>query len=605
MLRRVSLANKCLLLFGVAVLGIVATSLLVALIRMNAIIDDGELASLRQAAMVWQAEARRGAEAGGPAGDPEPSAGEVGPVLSAEFERIGLGEVELTRLRADQIVPYRFRPEAKQLVEAAWTRGSVDRTFESFSESEYGFTARRYAIAVVVRGSEKEGGTAASAATGPLATPSVTQATPNGAQVAPVRAIVYGVRTSTAAATSLWLSLFFLVSVGVFALGLAVLVFYLITSKIILEPVRQLRLTAEAVRSGNLDSRSEIATGDDFEDLADAFNEMVGALQLGQVQLRAINNSLDEKINQLAERNLTLYEAAKIKGEFLANVSHELRTPLNSILGFAELLEDQAQREQDSGEDSSKLARRKRYVDNILSAGRSLLELITGLLEMAKVEAGKAELRVLRFEASDLCEQLIAMMRPAADKRGVELTLEVAENLPTMMTDRGKLQQVIFNLLANAVKFTGDMADELRSKQQQRAAEAELMGAPPLLEQLPAAKVTLRAENLIARDPATGQTEDRIRFSVLDTGPGIAAEDQAKIFEKFTQLDSGYGRKHAGTGLGLAICKELSGLLQGEMMIESAVNRGSMFSVVVPVTINPGQAAEAKLELAFRGSLKG
>jgi len=330
---------------------------------------------------------------------------------------------------------------------------------------------------------------------------------------------------------------------------------------------------------------------------------MLAALQTGQDQQRAINASLDEKINQLAERNDTLHQAARIKGEFLANVSHELRTPLNSILGFAELLEEQAAREAETVEESSKLQRRRRYTDNILSAGRSLLDLINGLLEMAKVEAGKVDLKITAFTAKDLTEQLIAMMRPQADKRGVELTLELEGNLPEMRTDRGKLQQVVFNLLANAVKFTGDMAEELRSKQQQRAAEAELSGLPPPTEMPPPAKVTLRIEPLITRNPETGETQDRIRICVLDTGPGISPEDQPKIFDKFTQLDSGYGRKHAGTGLGLAICKELTSVLQGEMQLQSQLGRGSMFSVIVPVHLNAATTAEKKLELAFRGNL--
>jgi signal transduction histidine kinase len=330
---------------------------------------------------------------------------------------------------------------------------------------------------------------------------------------------------------------------------------------------------------------------------------MLAALQTGQEQQRTINASLDEKINQLAERNQTLYQAARIKGEFLASVSHELRTPLNSVLGFAELLEEQAAREAEAGEDSPKIQRRKRYIDNILTAGRSLLDLINGLLEMAKVEAGKVDLKVKSFGADALCEQLIAMMRPQADKRGVELSLEIAENLPELLTDQGKLRQIIFNLLSNAVKFTGDMAEEIRSKQQQRASEAELMDASPPTEAPPLAKVTLRAEPLITRNPSTGETEDRVRFCVIDTGPGIAPEDQARIFEKFTQLDSGYGRKHAGTGLGLAICKELTTVLQGELLLQSQLGRGSMFSVIIPSKLDDATAAENKLELAFRGNL--
>jgi signal transduction histidine kinase len=129
------------------------------------------------------------------------------------------------------------------------------------------------------------------------------------------------------------------------------------------------------------------------------------------------------------------------------------------------------------------------------------------------------------------------------------------------------------------------------------------MDASPPTEAPPLAKVTLRAEPLITRDPSTGETEDRVRFCVIDTGPGIAPEDQARIFEKFTQLDSGYGRKHAGTGLGLAICKELTTVLQGELLLQSQLGRGSMFSVIIPARLDDATTAENKLELAFRGNL--
>lgn len=602
MLRRVSLANKCLLLFGIAVVGIIGASLLVALFRMNAMIDEGELAAARQAALVWQGQLRRL-----PASSSE--------TLPSSPERISAGDVELLHFRPDQIDPYKGRDEIQSFVQAAWRQALGDPGFEQIGSIDWGWSARRYIVAVPLRAAAGESTPGSPPDADPSATkipspdaagdPDTTSASPAHSTSGARRptGLVVAVKNSNFAASSLWLSLVFLVSVGIFALGLAVLVFYLITNKIILEPVRQLRATAEDVRSGNLDTRSHIQTGDELEELAEAFNEMLAALQTGQEQQRTINASLDEKINQLAERNQTLYQAARIKGEFLASVSHELRTPLNSVLGFAELLEEQAAREAEAGEDTPKIQRRKRYIDNILGAGRSLLDLINGLLEMAKVEAGKVDLKVRTFGADTLCEQLIAMMRPQADKRGVELSLEIADNLPELLTDQGKLRQIIFNLLSNAVKFTGDMAEELRSKQQQRASEAELMDASPPTEAPPLARVTLRAEPLITRNPSTGETEDRVRFCVIDTGPGIAPEDQARIFEKFTQLDSGYGRKHAGTGLGLAICKELTTVLQGELLLQSQLGRGSMFSVIIPAKLDDATTAENKLELAFRGNL--
>jgi signal transduction histidine kinase len=117
--------------------------------------------------------------------------------------------------------------------------------------------------------------------------------------------------------------------------------------------------------------------------------------------------------------------------------------------------------------------------------------------------------------------------------------------------------------------------------------------------------VTLRAEMLVGRASEGPASETRVRISVLDTGPGISREDQKLIFEKFRQLESGHTRRYPGTGLGLSICKELTSILQGEILVQSEVGRGSMFSVILPVKIDPGRAKEMSLEMAFRGSLAG
>jgi signal transduction histidine kinase len=363
-------------------------------------------------------------------------------------------------------------------------------------------------------------------------------------------------------------------------------VFYLITTRLILSPVRALRETAEIVREGNLATRSDIQTGDEFEELSDTFNQMLENLTESQNQLQSINTSLDLKVNELAERNVALFESNKLKGEFLANVSHELRTPLNSIIGFTELLLEAVEKEAEAGDDSSRLTKRKRYLENIHNAGRSLLEMINGLLDMAKIDAGKMAVTVAPVSLKDMAEGWIALFRPLADRGGIELVAHIAPDVPVIETDAEKLQQIVVNLLSNAVKFTSE-----------KAADERTAGGTPL------ARVSLRVERLVARGSDGAAAEDRIRISVLDTGPGIAPEDQKKIFEKFQQLDSGHTRRHAGTGLGLAICKDLTGILQGELQLESEVGRGSMFSVILPLTLDRGRAAEMRLEMAFRGQL--
>jgi two-component system sensor histidine kinase BarA len=363
-------------------------------------------------------------------------------------------------------------------------------------------------------------------------------------------------------------------------IALAVLVFYLITHYLVLSPVRALKETAELVREGNLAIRSDITTGDEFQELSETFNGMLTELQRTQEQLRAINAALDLKLGQLAEANTALYESAKLKGEFLANVSHELRTPLNSIIGFAELLNDIASAEAQAGDDSTRLAKRLRYTGNILVSGKNLLDMINGLLEMAKIEAGKIELRIEPVVLRDACEGLVGLIHPLADRKGIELNLDIEPDLPIIETDPKRFQQIVFNFLSNAVKFTP--SKEAAGK---------------------AGQVTLRAERLASRGVGGAPAQERVRVSVIDTGPGIAPDDQPRIFEKFHQLDGSHTREHPGTGLGLSICKELAAVLQGELQLVSDLGRGSMFSVILPVKMDRDRAAEIKLESAFRGSL--
>jgi signal transduction histidine kinase len=173
-------------------------------------------------------------------------------------------------------------------------------------------------------------------------------------------------------------------------------------------------------------------------------------------------------------------------------------------------------------------------------------------------------------------------------------------------TDGKKLQQVVFNLLSNAVKFTSDKwnapggAGAGTNGAWTGGGGGQGVSTPAVTG---SARVTLRAERLIGRATEGPGATERVRISVLDTGPGIAPEDRSRIFEKFQQADSGHTRRHAGTGLGLAICKELTGILQGEIQLDSEVGRGSMFSVILPEKIDADRAEEMRLEMAFRGKL--
>jgi signal transduction histidine kinase len=261
-------------------------------------------------------------------------------------------------------------------------------------------------------------------------------------------------------------------------------------------------------------------------------------------------------------------------------VSHELRTPLNSIIGFAELLRDQAQTEMEAGDDSSRLTKRIRYLENIVTSSRRLLEMINGLLEMARIEAGKVEIKPSPINLKEACEGALGLIAPLGEKKGLELVLEASDDLPIVETDLKLFQHVIFNFLSNAVKFT-----------------------PPTDPAGHRGRVTLRAEMLPARGDE--QALDLVRISVIDTGPGIDPEDQTRLFQKFQQLDASHTREHAGTGLGLAICKELAGILQGEIQLVSEIGRGSMFSLILPLKLDRDRAQKQKLETAFRGALAG
>jgi signal transduction histidine kinase len=323
---------------------------------------------------------------------------------------------------------------------------------------------------------------------------------------------------------------------GALAGVLAVLVFYLITHKLILSPVRELTKIAESVSQGEHGVRSQIATGDEYEELSRAFNAMLSHLQASENELKRINTSLDTRLAALAERNVALFEANKIKSQFLSNVSHELRTPLSSIIGFAELLREAA---------SAEGGRQLRYSENIMSSGRMLLGLINDLLDLAKIEAGKLDLHLSKVNMPEMIRNLIDFMRPLADKKSLQLTADLPEDFPDITSDSGRIQQILYNLLSNAVKFTS---------------EGGLI------------------ELKLGRHDA-----DHIFVKVRDTGVGIPPDQLSRVFEKFQQLDGSMTREYSGTGLGLAISKDLVQLLGGTIEVSSEMGSGSEFVIILPV----------------------
>jgi signal transduction histidine kinase len=329
---------------------------------------------------------------------------------------------------------------------------------------------------------------------------------------------------------------------------------YVIVRYIIVKPVKHLKEVSDAITAGELNVRSEIQTGDEFEDLSHAFNRMLRTLVSMQDRLRKVNADLDRKVDELAQANLALYESNQLKSDFMATMSHELRTPLNSILGFSEVLLSGDQLNEKQG----------RWVHNIQTSGSRLLELINDILDLAKIEAGKMQIRPEDFSIHDVCEGLLNMFRPLAEKKNIDLRGQVDAAIPLLRQDVNKLQQILSNLLSNAIKFTPE-----------------------------GGRVLLKAE----RDPR------HVILTVTDTGVGIAPEEQELVFEKFRQSGNPLTREHAGTGLGLSIVRELSKLLGGEVSLQSELGRGSTFTVRLPLQLSPEPRlefprADERLDLA-------
>ncbi len=322
---------------------------------------------------------------------------------------------------------------------------------------------------------------------------------------------------------------------------------------IIVKPVTHLRDVANAVREGDVEQRAEIRTGDEFEELGAAFNRMLRQLLSQQSELRHVNDELDNRLDELAQANMRLYEMNRLKSDFLATVSHELRTPLNSILGFSDVL---------SGIDKLD-DKQLRYVGNIQRSGRMLLEMINDILDLAKVESGKMEVRLSEFKINALVAAQCDMARPLVEKKNIDLDCEASASLPPLRQDQAKVQQILNNLLSNAIKFTPE-----------------------------GGRIVVSAQ----RD-ALGD----LRLKIADTGIGISPDDQQLIFEKFRQASraapdgDAMTREYSGTGLGLSIVRELCRLLGGDVSVESELGNGSTFTVRLPWRLEETPRLDAQL----------
>ncbi len=349
---------------------------------------------------------------------------------------------------------------------------------------------------------------------------------------------------------------------GVVVFGMLVVAWI---SALISKPIRQLTLSAQQISKGDFTAATQFQSSsrDEVGVLGTAFAQMAGHLQRTYAQLEEYNRTLEEKVaerTQAVERVSAQAEEAReaaeaanrTKSAFLASMSHELRTPLTAIIGFSEMLFEEA--EDDERTESAEDLRR------IMDAARHLLGLINEILDLSKIEAQKMELHLERFEVANIIREVANTLEPLVAKR--------SNKLGSMNADLVKIRQGLFNLLSNANKFTesGDVR--------------------------------------LAVTRVTRESGDMLSFAISDTGIGMSPEQMGRLFQAFQQADSSTSRKYGGTGLGLVITKKFCELMGGSVRVESEVGKGSTFTMEIPAEVKLPEAPPPGEERASRGPAK-
>ena len=286
--------------------------------------------------------------------------------------------------------------------------------------------------------------------------------------------------------------------------------------------------------------------------------ERTKALEIQRDAIKRKNKEIEEARKEIENKARDLEQTNRYKSEFLANMSHELRTPLNSIIVLSQLL--------DENKNNHLSEKEKEFARTINSSGIDLLNLINDILDLSKVESGKTEVNVERVYLDDLATYVENSFKPIVEGKGLALKVERTADLPEYMeTDMQKVQQVIKNLISNAIKFTAQGSITLRIRKE--------------TDQKKIKELSIQSEEVIA-------------ISVADTGIGIPKDKQGVIFEAFKQADGTTSRKYGGTGLGLSISRSFSRLLGGAMELKSEENKGSEFILYLPLKYTPADKKE-------------
>ena len=310
------------------------------------------------------------------------------------------------------------------------------------------------------------------------------------------------------------------------------------TSRWITQPISIIIQASEAMKKGNLNQQVNLSKVDELSKLAQSFNRMAQQLRESFSALEKNNQELESRVKERTTELATAKEKAEVanqaKSTFIANMSHELRTPLNAILGFAQIMTRSQTLPNEHQENVSIINR----------SGEHLLTLINNVLDLSKIEAGRITLNQKNFDLHRLLDDLHDMFQLKAADKDLQLLLEPAPNLPRYIrTDEVKLRQILINLINNALKFTS------------------------------AGGICVRSQRIDSQ---------KIAFEVEDTGTGIAPEDLDKLFEAFTQTESGK-QAQEGTGLGLPISRKFVQLMGGDMRVSSQVGQGTIFSFEIQV----------------------